>query len=709
MNRYHRIGMRVVALCALIVGVATLAPVRAAPHIAQATPIELTSTTLVDNSIDGPALWTSNPSGARSGVASVLAWTGTDPGHSLNTMESSDGINYNGKVTYAESSNSRPAVVAIGSPATIVLAWTGTDTNHYLNLLCQGAACGASVGSPKKLVLRPETSGFSPALVHFGSGLLLAWTGTDGGHSLNVLPFSLTTAGSGFRVGSKTTLRQFGSVAGPSLALNPYNAQLLLSWSSNNPPNQLAFATSNDGVMWMDAQRLGETSASGPNGFAVAANNMPTYALTWTGDDLARSVNVQFTSNFPSWPSANNKATLAESALGRPALGYVGTAGQMLLAWTGVDPAHHLNIATLSTNGITLDQRIDAYIASLTTAQQIGQTLMLAVYANSYNAGLDQALTQWHLGSAIVFTNYNGGPIQPGTLAGLQQLTQALQNHASTPLLIATDEEGGTVDRLAFYYGGTPSAQQLAASGNPRVAYGQAQTDAARMRGAGLNVDFAPVADVYQGGGVDQSRTFGNTPGAVSAYAGAFLDGLQQHGVAGTLKHWPGLGAATGNPDYVLPTINSSQAQMNAIDFASFRALLSHRPGMIMVTTVMAPAFDAQNPAMLSPVLVSTVLRGQLGYQGIVVTDALDAQGLIQYMNQQGYADPAQGLAEASVRAFLAGDDIIECPIEQDRMAAVVAAMTQAVQTGRISRTRLQASVHRIIRLKVTMGLMTLP
>ncbi|MGZ3581343.1 MAG: glycoside hydrolase family 3 protein [Ktedonobacterales bacterium] len=364
-------------------------------------------------------------------------------------------------------------------------------------------------------------------------------------------------------------------------------------------------------------------------------------------------------------------------------------------------------VAATPTSG--LDQRIDAYIARLTPAQQIGQTLMLAVYANAYNANLDQALTQWHLGSAIVFPNYNGGPLMPTTLAGMQRLVHDVQAHADTPLLLATDEEGGLVDRLSFYYGATPSPQQLAATGDPQRAYAQAQTDAQRMRQVGFNLDFAPLADVYQGGGIDQSRTFGTTVPQVTTYAGAFLDGLQQHGVAGTLKHWPGLGASSGNPDYVLPIVSHSRTQLNDIDFASFHALLGHHPAMIMVTHVIVPAYDAQAPASLSPVLVTQVLRGQLGYQGVVVTDAMDALGLIAYMKQQGYNDPAQGVAEGCVRAFVAGNDLIEAPIEQDRLAAVVAAMTQAVQSGRISQARLHEAVHRIIRLKVQMGLLTLP
>ncbi len=363
----------------------------------------------------------------------------------------------------------------------------------------------------------------------------------------------------------------------------------------------------------------------------------------------------------------------------------------------------------LPTQGATLSQRIDAYIDHLTPTQQIGQLLMLAVYTNGYTAALNRPLQQWDIANAIVYNQYNGGPLMPTTLSAWTQLTHNLQTHANQTLMIATDEEGGEVDRLAPYYGPSPSPQTLAATGNPRQAYAQAQLDARRLLASGINADLAPLADVYQGGAVDESRMFGTTPGQVTAYAGAFLDGLQQNGVIGTLKHWPGLGSAPANPDYGLPTVTHTQAQLSAIDFAPYRALLSHQPGMIMVTHVMVPAYDPSAPASLSPVLVNQVLRGQLGYQGVVITDAMDGQGLLQFMQQQGYTDPAQAIAEASVRAILAGDDIIECPIEPDRLAAVVTAITTAVQTGRISQERLRQSLRRIIALKVRMGLIKLP
>jgi beta-N-acetylhexosaminidase len=366
-------------------------------------------------------------------------------------------------------------------------------------------------------------------------------------------------------------------------------------------------------------------------------------------------------------------------------------------------------LAPTATPTASLESRIDRYIDHLTPTQQIGQLLMLAVYTNGYTSALTQPLQQWDIANVILYNQYNGGPLMPTTLSAWTQLAHNLQAHATQALIMATDEEGGIVDRLAPYYGPTPSPQQLAATGDPQQAYAQAQLDAERLLASGINTDLAPLADVYQGGAVDESRMFGTTPDQVITYAGAFLDGLQHTGVAGTLKHWPGIGSAPANPDYGLPTITHSQAQLNAIDFAPFHALLRQQPGMIMVTHVMVPAYDPSAPASLSPVLIDQVLRGQLGYQGIVITDAMDGGGLLQFMQQQDYTDPVQAIAEASVRAILAGNDIVECPIEPDRLAAVVAALTTAIQSGRISQERLRQSLRRIVALKVHMGLISLP
>jgi beta-N-acetylhexosaminidase len=118
---------------------------------------------------------------------------------------------------------------------------------------------------------------------------------------------------------------------------------------------------------------------------------------------------------------------------------------------------------------------------------------------------------------------------------------------------------------------------------------------------------------------------------------------------------------------------------------------------------------DLSEPASLSPVLVDQVLRSQLGYQGVVITDAMDAKGLQQFMQQKGYTDPMQRIAEASVRAILAGNDLVECSIEPNRLAAVVTAVTTAVKSGRITQDRLRQSLRHIIALKERLGLVSMP
>lgn len=352
---------------------------------------------------------------------------------------------------------------------------------------------------------------------------------------------------------------------------------------------------------------------------------------------------------------------------------------------------------------------LDAYIRSLSEQQQIGQLLMLSVYTDAYSSALDGPLRQTQVGSIIFFPNHNGGPLMPTTLSGVKQLLSDLQARATNRLLIATDEEGGNVDRLAPYFGPSPAPSVLTATGNPQQAYNQAKLDAGRLREVGINVDFAPLADVNQGGAIDSSRMFGNTPEQVTRYAGAFLDGLQQNGIAGTLKHWPGIGAVPANPDFALPTLNHTQAQLNSVDFASFRALLSHQPDLIMVTHVLVPAYDPDHLASFSPALIDGVLRGQLGYQGVVVSDAMEAKSVTQFMQQQGYTNPAEAIGEASVRAILAGEDLIECPVDPALAQGVITAVTQAVVSGRISQARLQQSLRRILSLKIKLGLLTLP
>jgi beta-N-acetylhexosaminidase len=193
-------------------------------------------------------------------------------------------------------------------------------------------------------------------------------------------------------------------------------------------------------------------------------------------------------------------------------------------------------------------------------------------------------------------------------------------------------------------------------------------------------------------------RPFGTTADTVNSFAGAFLDGLQQNGIIGTLKHWPGIGSVALDPHKTLPTVTRSLAELESTDFATFRDLLAKSPGMIMVTHVLVNAIDPDMPSSLSPKLVQGILRDQIGYQGVIITDNLWMKGVsLRY-----------SLPEASVLAVLAGDDLLEGPWNPATMNDVLNGLRNAVNSGRISQDRIDQSVRRILTLKAQYGILPL-
>lgn len=295
---------------------------------------------LADTSVDGPSLWTSSTGSLRG----LLGWTGTDAAHHLNVMTSSDGIHYGSKYILSDTSIARPAVVDMGSSLgdNVAVAWTGTDGARTVNLRAGTLSDGYT-----KATFWGETSFTAPTLAFSPANgdLYLAWAGTDRNHSLNV---ERIIPRGGISVDVKVTLSgaSYASLSRPSLALDPNGNTFVLSWTGLYD-GRIHFATSADGVKWSAASTIGEFSDVGPTMIGVPVSNMPRHFLAWRGTDAAHSLNVRYTETYPSWPLEGNQSTLSEQAYGGPALGFVGISRQEVLAWTGTDAAHHLNITTI--------------------------------------------------------------------------------------------------------------------------------------------------------------------------------------------------------------------------------------------------------------------------------------------------------------------------------------------------------------------------
>lgn len=330
--------------------------------------------------------------------------------------------------------------------------------------------------------------------------------------------------------------------------------------------------------------------------------------------------------------------------------------------------------------------------------QKLGQLIIVEYLGKDYaSTGLQTMISQQYVGGFMYQqSNHNFEP--PYNLVGnVTALSQQAMRDAKIPLLIATDQEGGLVNRLYLFHGYLPSAEEMAATGDPNYALNQGAQAAKWMLQLGINADLAPVVDVHT---VDppilESRMFGATPQTVATYAGAFLKGLQQNGVAGCLKHFPGLGAITSDPHADLPTVNRSLADLENIDLAPYKMMIAtDHPAMIMSTDVLMPAIDPNLPAELSPATINGLLRQQLGYNGVVITDGLYMAGI----------SARWSLSAAAVMSIEAGDDLIEGPYTPDLVASVVYALKQAIQQGKLTIDRINQSVARILLMKLQDGI----
>lgn len=343
--------------------------------------------------------------------------------------------------------------------------------------------------------------------------------------------------------------------------------------------------------------------------------------------------------------------------------------------------------------------RILQIIAGMTLEQKLGQLIVVEYLGNNYqSSGLEYMVKQQYVGGVLYqYVNHNFDP-PTNTTTAMAAFSRQVQQDAAVPLLLGTDQEGGQVNRLQTFHGPLPSAAAMAATGNVQYAHSQGVQAAKWLGELGINADLAPVVDVHTvNPPILQDRMFGKTPQAVADYAGAYLDGLQQNGVAGCLKHFPGLGAVTSDPHQGLPTINRSMSDLEKIDLAPYTLMIAkNHPAMIMDTDVLMPAIDPTLPAELSPKAINGVLRGTLGYNGVVITDGLYMHGISERWS----------LSEAAVLAIIAGNDLIEGPYSVSQVAAVVTALKHALADGRLTEARIDQSLTRILLMKAHYGLL---
>ncbi len=348
---------------------------------------------------------------------------------------------------------------------------------------------------------------------------------------------------------------------------------------------------------------------------------------------------------------------------------------------------------------ITANQQSDAdggasfKLPHLTRAQLAGLRVVASFRNSSAGrvpAALARRIRAGTIGAVCLFAQ-NGD-----TVATIRQLTRKLQAiprppGLREPLLIMIDQEGGEVRRITD----SPpaeSALQMAATHNAAHIRSVGVATARGLRRAGVNVDLAPVSDIPRAGStlLQSGRTFGTDPKTIPTYAAAFAKGLAHGGVVATAKHFPGFGAAKVNSDNESVTINLSANTLRTVDEASFKTVVKGGARMVMVANAIYPALDRSAPATLSRRIATSELRQRLGFDGVTITDDLEA----------GALKPLGNAGQLAVKAAGAGNDLVLFARNYSSSEQAAKALTAALKSGRLKMSEARAAAARILALR---------
>ena len=351
--------------------------------------------------------------------------------------------------------------------------------------------------------------------------------------------------------------------------------------------------------------------------------------------------------------------------------------------------------------------RAEELLAAMSLEEKVGQLFMpvlsghdvATVSAEEERANREatgwatpgEVISAYHLGGIIYLANNIGTPDQVGLFsAGLQSVAH---DDTGIGLLVAVDQEGGRVNRITDGVTVFPSAAVL--SGDSEAVREAGYVTGLQVQGLGVNVVLAPVADVNRSD-LDSfigNRSYGDDPQVVADMVTASVTGLQDSGVAAAVKHWPGHGGTDVDSHRQLPILDVTRDGWDQRERLPFQAAVDNDVDIVLVGHLALPAIDpAGAPATVSPVLIDGLLRDELGFEGVVMTDAL---------NMGAVADIDPGLLV--VQAVAAGVDVLLVPPD---LATAYRALHAAVETGEITESRLDQSVLRVLRLKEKLGLL---
>lgn len=333
------------------------------------------------------------------------------------------------------------------------------------------------------------------------------------------------------------------------------------------------------------------------------------------------------------------------------------------------------------------DKDIDSPINKMSLRQKVGQMLMVGIEGTEVDDDFKSFINECEAGTVILFGDNITSASQ------LTQLTNSIKECAGDiPFIIGMDEEGGDVTRLPDDIQSMPSAFAVASSESTDYCYNAGYQIGKQVTAFGLNTGFSPVLDVWTNpeNTVIGDRAYGKTSDEVCAYGIADMKGLNDAGAIPVVKHFPGHGDTVTDSHYGLPTVTKTENELWETELIPFKTAIDNNVPAIMVAHMLCTKLDDQYPSSLSNSIVTSLLREEMGFNGVVFTDDLT----------MGAIADEYSLGQAGVLAVKAGCDVLSVCHGYDNAKEVLEAVVNAVNNGEIDEARINESVKRILQLK---------
>lgn len=347
------------------------------------------------------------------------------------------------------------------------------------------------------------------------------------------------------------------------------------------------------------------------------------------------------------------------------------------------------------------------YLKTMSIEEKVGQLFIVNLELLDSSSGsyyelrkyselMGENLEKFHVGGVILFSRNIEKRKQT------KKLINRLQASSTIPLFVTVDEEGGDVARIGsnpkMKTTTFPTMEEIGENGDPNFAYNMGRTIGKEIGRLGFNVNFAPVADVRTSELNKEigSRSFGGDTKMVSEMVQAFVTGIEEVNISSTLKHFPGQGSSEGDTHQGTVNIDNSIASLRKVDFKPFEAGIEAGADFIMVSHIsVSEVIETGEPASMSELIMTTILRDELGFEGLIITDAFDMASITETYTP----------AEAACGSFRAGADIILVP---ENLEEAYQGILDQVEDGTITEDRLDSTVLRILQLKFQRGIMSL-